>query len=143
MGKKDKKADTAKKEAKKARQAQKQEKASIKRNKKEAKDNGEDIEAIIKEFQAKEAAKVAVSVSPSEQPSRRANFSMVSLNNNECLLFGGEYFDGERVTVYNELYRWHIDKNEWKLIESLNTPAPRCSHQMVVYQEKVYMFGGI
>jgi hypothetical protein len=26
------------------------------------------------------------------------------------LLFGGEYCDGEQTTVYNELFRWNIEK---------------------------------
>jgi len=49
---------------------------------------------------------------------------------------------GEVTTVYNELYRWNFDKNEWKLIESLNTPPPRCSHQAVFFKDKLYIFGG-
>jgi hypothetical protein len=28
----------------------------------------------------------------------------------EMLLFGGEYCDGEQTTVYNELFRWNIEK---------------------------------
>ncbi len=49
---------------------------------------------------------------------------------------------GEVTTVYNELYRWNFDKNEWKLIESLNTPPPRCSHQAIFFKDKLYIFGG-
>lgn len=54
------------------------------------------------------------------------------------LLFGGEYSDGEATSVYNELYRWNVEKNEWKHIESLNTPPPRCAHQAVAFKDKVY-----
>lgn len=53
---------------------------------------------------------------------------------NVFVLFSGEYCDGEGTTVYNELYRWNIEKNEWKMVESLNTPAPRCSHQAVYFK---------
>ena len=143
MGKKDKRVDQAKLQAKKARQAAKQEKTTIKRTKKELKDVGEeDIEKIIAEFAAKDAARLAVTVSVVPQPSRRANFSMTALPNGELLLFGGECCDGERTEVYNELFRWNVEKNEWKMIESLNTPPPRCSHQAVIYHDKLYMFGG-
>lgn len=136
--KKDKKADAVgKKEAKKARQVVKQAKATSKRNKKETKDSGEDIEAIIKEFTAKEAARTSVAITVTSQPSRRANFSLTALPGGDMLLFGGEYFDGDRCTVYSDVYRWAVDKNEWKLIESLNTPPPRCSHQAVYYADKV------
>lgn len=144
MGKKDgKRVDQAKLQAKKERQALKQEKANTKRTKKELKDGGEeDIEKIIAEFAAKDAARLAVTITHSPQPSRRANFSMTALPNGEMLMFGGECCDGERTEVYNELYRWNVDRNEWKLIESLNTPPPRCSHQAVLYLDKLYMFGG-
>lgn len=142
MGKKDKK-DAEKQQAKKARQALKQQKSDVKRNKKELKDAGEvDIESLIAEFSAKEASRVAVTVNVCSQPPRRANFSMTALPNGEMLLFGGEYCDGESSEVYNELFRWNVEKNEWKQIESLNTPPPRCSHQSVLYHDKLYMFGG-
>lgn len=144
MGKKDgKKIDKEKLEAKKLRQAAKQMKTASKRVKKEVKESGEDdIEAIIAEFSAKDAARVAVTITPCEQPSPRANFSMTALPNGEMLLFGGEFCDGEGTEVYNNLYRWNMEKNEWKHIESLNTPPPRCSHQAVYYKDKLYVFGG-
>lgn len=143
MGKKDKKADTAKLQAKKVRQALKQQKTDSKRTKKELKNAGEiDIEAIIAEFTAKEKAKTAVNVTIVPQPSRRANFSMTALPNGEMLMFGGEYCDGEMTEVYNDLFRWNVEKDEWKQIESLNTPPPRCSHQTVLFNDKIYMFGG-
>lgn len=44
--------------------------------------------------------------------------------------------------MYNDVFRWHVEKNEWKHIESLNTPPPRCSHQAVCYRDRVYIFGG-
>jgi len=142
MGKKDKK-DTAKIEAKKSRQAKKQDKTSAKRTKKELKSTGEaDIESIIAEFNAKEAARVAVEITVCDQPSRRSGFSMTGVGNHEMVMYGGEFCDGERIEVYNDLHRWNIEKNEWKLIESLNTPPPRCSHQTVLYMDKLYMFGG-
>jgi len=137
MGKKDKK-DTAKIEAKKSRQAKKQDKTSAKRTKKELKSTGEaDIESIIAEFNAKEAARVAVEITVCDQPSRRSGFSMTGVGNHEMVMYGGEFCDGERIEVYNDLHRWNIEKNEWKLIESLNTPPPRCSHQTVLYMDKL------
>jgi len=39
----------------------------------------EDIEAILAEFRAKEAAKTAVTVQECSQPSPRANFSLTTL----------------------------------------------------------------
>ena len=67
---------------------------------------------------------------------------MTALPNNEMLLFGGEFCDGASTTVYNEVYRWNLDRQEWKQVESLNTPPPRCSHQAICYKDKIYIFGG-
>ncbi|RYY83257.1 hypothetical protein EON63_11655 [archaeon] len=83
MGKKEgKKGELDKKQAKKARQAAKQQKTALKRSKKETKE-GEDIEKIIREFNAKEAAKTAVTVEISLPPSRRSNFTLTPLPNGE------------------------------------------------------------
>ena len=165
MGKKDKKVDKAKVEAKKARQNAKQQKLATKRDKKELKSTGEnDIEAIISEFRAKELQKTSVSIITCAQPSPRSNFSITALPNNEILMFGGECCDGESTAVFNDVFRWNLEKNEWKKIESMNTPPPRCAHQAIYYKvslpsssnltfanfkclwliqkEKVYIFGG-
>lgn len=136
-----KKVDQAKVEAKKARQAMKQEKVATKRNKKENAGE-EDIDAIIAEFAARESARTAVSVTICPQPSPRSNFSLTLLPSGELLLFGGEFCDGQGTEIYNDVFRWNPEKNEWKHIESLNTPPPRCSHQAVCYKDKLYIFGG-
>jgi hypothetical protein len=141
MGKKDK--DKAKVEAKKARQSQKAEKVAVKRHKKELKDTGEeDIEKILADFAARDAQRTAVTISACEQPSPRSHFSLTPLPNGEFLLFGGECCDGEGTVVYNEVFRWNLEKQSWRLVESLNTPPPRCSHQAVFYKDRVYIFGG-
>lgn len=113
------------------------------RAQKEAKELGEEsIESILAEFQEREARKTAVTIIACEQPSPRAHFTMTALPNGEMLLFGGEFFDGEETVVYNELYRWNVEKNEWRRVDSLNTPPPRCSHQAVIFKEYLYVFGG-
>lgn len=142
MGKSsNKKVDQAKVEAKKARQALKQEKVATKRNKKENVGE-EDIDAIIAEFAARESARTAVSITVCPQPSPRSNFSLTLLPSGELLLFGGEYCDGQGTEIFNDVFRWNPEKNEWKHVESLNTPPPRCSHQAVCYKDKLYIFGG-
>lgn len=92
------------------------------------------LESIIAEFIEKDRKRVAVTITSCLQPSPRSNFSLTSLPNNEMILFGGEYCDGESTIVYNDLFRWNVEKNEWKIIESLNTPPPRCSHQSVFFK---------
>lgn len=143
MPKKEKKTEKEKKEAKKAKQVEKVEKKALKRNKKELKDAGEDdIEKIIADFSKRENSKTAVTVEVCSQPSPRSNFTLTGLSNGEMILFGGEFSDGQGTVVFNNLYRWNLDKNEWKHIESLNTPPPRCSHQAVFYKDKLYVIGG-
>lgn len=147
MGRKE---DKIAKEAKKLRKEQKQQKNDKKRLKKELKDSNvkkekkeEDIESILAEFAAKERARVAVTVTLCSQPSPRSGFSLTPIHGgSDLILFGGEYCDGEGTTVFNDVFRWNVEKNEWKLIESLNTPPPRCSHQAVYYKDRVYIFGG-
>jgi len=143
MGKKDAK-DAAKKEAKALKQAKKASKGEKKAGKEEAAEAREedDIEAILLEFKQREERKTAVTINIVDQPSPRSNFSLTALPNGDLLMFGGEYCDGAGTTVYNDLYRWNVEKMEWKMIESPNTPAPRCSHQAVYFNEKLYVFGG-
>ena len=89
MGKNKK--DPAKIAAKKAKIAAKQEKSAIKANKKDIKAlgiNEDDIENIIAEYQEKDRARTAVTITLCSQPSPRSNFSLTSLPNNEFLLFG-------------------------------------------------------
>jgi N-acetylneuraminic acid mutarotase len=142
MGKKDKKKDAASKEARAAKQSKKLEKGSGKGAKDTGDDDDQDIDAILEEFRSREEAKTSVRVSVVNQPSPRANFSLTSLPNGDMLMFGGEFCDGTSTTVYNDVLRWNVEKNEWKQIESLNTPPPRCSHQAVYFNDKLYIFGG-
>ena len=143
MGKKDSK-DAAKKEARALRQAKKLLKGEKKAGKEEAGEDGgeDDIEAILNELRIKEERKTAVTISVVDQPSPRQNFTLTALPSGDMLMFGGEFCDGAGTVVYNDVYRWNIDKAEWKRIESPNTPAPRCSHQAVYFNDKLYIFGG-
>ena len=78
------------------------------------------------------------------RPAARANFSMSPLpGGTEMLVFGGELFDGKaKSECYNDLFRYNVEKNEWRAICSPNTPPPRCSHQACAVRDSVYIFGG-
>lgn len=125
-------------EQKKAKQAAKGAKKDRKAN------DEEDIELILAEILKKDAQRKEVITEPCSQPSPRSNFSLSMLPNGEMMMFGGEYFDGDRNVCFNELLRWNVDggPTDWKLISSPNTPPPRCSHQAVVYRDHLYIFGG-
>lgn len=43
--------------------------------------------------------------------------------------------------VYGDLYRYDVEKNEWKLVSSPNNPPPRSAHQTVAWKNNIYMFG--
>lgn len=63
----------------------------------------------------------------------------------ELILFGGEFYNGNELTIYNELYFYNIAKDEWKTVRSPAGPAPRCSHQMVSVANdggQLWIFGG-
>lgn len=94
-------------------------------------------------MKAKDAEKVAVSVEVVPHPSPRAAFSLTAWPaGGELVLFGGEFYDGKNCRCFNDLFRYHLEKNEWRQIDSPNSPPPRCAHQSVMYKDNLYVFGG-
>lgn len=82
-----------------------------------------------------------------DPPSPRSTFSLVAHpDKDELILFGGEYFDGQKTQLYNDLYFYNIAKNEWRLMKCAgNVPTPRSGHQMIVSSSdggQLWMFGG-
>ncbi|KAG2184340.1 hypothetical protein INT44_009355 [Umbelopsis vinacea] len=118
----------------------------VKKSKEKADEPEEDIESILAAFkrQQEEQYKVTEEII-GNPPSRRANasFSPHPTNTNELILFGGEYYDGQKVHMYNDLYRYSIDKDEWKKITSPNSPGPRSAHQIAIMPTgTLFLFGG-
>ncbi|KAJ3000862.1 hypothetical protein HDV02_002325 [Globomyces sp. JEL0801] len=121
-----------------------------KSNKKQKKrihdDEEEDIDAILNEFNKHQSELFKITEeSNCGVPSRRANASWTlnPLNNAEFLLFGGEYYDGQKVFMYNDLFKFNIEKSEWKRITSPNSPAPRSSHQIAITPAGLlFLWGG-
>ncbi|GJN02540.1 hypothetical protein PR202_ga19902 [Eleusine coracana subsp. coracana] len=119
MGKKQKKPGKGKEKTER-----KTAKGEEKRARREARKIGEedDIDAILKSIQKEEAKKKEVHVEENvPAPSPRSN----------CSTF-----------VYGDLYRYDVEKNEWKLVSSPNSPPPRSAHQTVAWKNNIYMFGG-
>uniref|UniRef100_A0A1B0AR69 Kelch domain-containing protein 4 n=1 Tax=Glossina palpalis gambiensis TaxID=67801 RepID=A0A1B0AR69_9MUSC len=79
-------------------------------------------------------------------PTPRSNFTLVAHpEKEELILFGGEFYNGQRVCVYNDLFFYNVNKNEWKQIRSPPGPAPRSGHQMVAVATncgQLWLFGG-
>lgn len=45
--------------------------------------------------------------------------------------------------MYNDLYRYSIDKDEWKKYTSPNSPGPRSAHQIAIMPTgTLFLFGG-
>ncbi|ETW18400.1 hypothetical protein PFAG_02906 [Plasmodium falciparum Santa Lucia] len=78
-----------------------------------------------------------------EKPSPRSNCSITFINDEEFILFGGEYNDNNELISYNDLFKYNIVKNKWKYyFTTSKKPKPRCSHQTVYFNKKLYIFGG-
>lgn len=106
----------------------------------------EDIDAILNDFQQKQQELYEVTTEMDcAPPSRRANSSLCvnPLNPVELLLFGGEYYNGKNVQMYNDFYKYHTEKKEWRKIVSANSPQPRSSHQIAITPAGLlFLWGG-
>ncbi|KAG7537363.1 hypothetical protein ISN44_As13g012600 [Arabidopsis suecica] len=105
----------------------------------------DDIDAILLNIQKEEAKKKEVHVEENvAAPSPRSNCSLTinPLKETELILYGGEFYNGQKTYVYGDLYRYDVDKQEWKSISSPNSPPPRSSHQAVAWKNYLYIFGG-
>ncbi|KAM5296873.1 kelch domain-containing protein 4 isoform 2-T2 [Glossophaga mutica] len=135
-GKKEKKGRGAEKTA------AKMEKKVSKRSRKEE----EDLEALIAHFQTLDARKTQVVETPCPPPSPRLNASFSAHpEKDELILFGGEYFNGQKTFLYNELYIYNIRKDVWTKVEIPSPPPRRCAHQAVVVPQgggQLWIFGG-
>ncbi|XP_075851967.1 kelch domain-containing protein 4 isoform X2 [Microcebus murinus] len=135
-GKKEKKGRGAEKTA------AKMEKKVSKRSRKEE----EDLEALIAHFQTLDARKTQIVETPCSPPSPRLNASLSAHpEKDELILFGGEYFNGQKTFLYNELYVYNIRKDSWSKVDIPNPPPRRCAHQAVVVPQgggQLWVFGG-
>ncbi|KAL5192117.1 Kelch domain-containing protein 4 [Glycine soja] len=104
----------------------------------------DDIDAILLSIQKEEAKKKEVHVDDNvPAPSPRSNCSLTvnPLKETELILYGGEFYNGNKTFVYGDLYRYDVEKLEWKLVSSPNSPPPRSAHQAVAWKNYVYIFG--
>ncbi|SPO24773.1 uncharacterized protein UTRI_01747_B [Ustilago trichophora] len=110
-------------------------------------DDDEDLDALLARYREQWEQEHAVSEEKvGGPPSRRANatFTPCPLGN-DLYLFGGEYFNGERVAFYQDMYRYIPEKNEWRTYASKNQPGPRSAHQVAATPaqgDMLWLFGG-
>ncbi|CAF2124801.1 unnamed protein product [Brassica napus] len=142
MGKKTKKAGKGKEKTER-KTAKAEEKKARREGKKLSPED--DIDAILLSIQKEEAKKKEVLIEENvPAPSPRSNCSLTinPLKETELILYGGEFYNGQKTYVYGDLYRYDVDKQEWKLVSSPNSPPPRSSHQAVAWKNYLYIFGG-
>ena len=149
---KDKKSKDAAKLALKAQKKQKQEKKGEKKEKSKSAKNIDsdaedvDLDAVLAEYAKKQEQFLKVTEVTCEPPRARSSATIIAspASDNELFLFGGEYFNGALATFFNDLYVYLINKDEWRLITSPNTPLPRSGHAWCRGGNAggVYLFGG-
>ena len=127
--------------------SRKTEKNAEKRAKKEIRKTGEkDIEDLIAEFQEKDKRELEIKEVKCTPPSARCNMTLISHpERDELIMFGGEFDNGNKTVVYNDMYFYSLKNGEWTQFKSGNMPPPRCSHQAVVARQaggQMWIFGG-
>ncbi|KAM7002069.1 kelch domain-containing protein 4 [Tautogolabrus adspersus] len=139
MGKKGKKENKVKGAEK---TAAKLEKKVSKRSKRDE----EDLEALIAEFQNLDVKKTQVVETKCPPPSPRLSASLSTHpEKDELILFGGEFYNGKKTYLYNDLFFYNIKKKSWVKSEIPNPPPPRCAHQAVIVPQgggQLWVFGG-
>ncbi|KAF8378164.1 hypothetical protein HHK36_029501 [Tetracentron sinense] len=142
MGKKAKKPGKGKEKTEK-KTAKSEEKRARRESKKISQED--DIDAILLSIQKEEAKKKDVHVEenvPAPSPRSNCSLNINPLKETELILYGGEFYNGNKTFIYGDLYRYDLEKQEWKLILSPNSPPPRSAHQAVVWKNYLYIYGG-
>ncbi|KAK9203283.1 hypothetical protein WN943_013537 [Citrus x changshan-huyou] len=142
MGKKNKKAGKGKEKTE--RKTAKAEEKRVRRETKKISPE-DDIDAILLSIQKEEAKKKEVHVEdnvPAPSPRSNCSLNINPLKETELILYGGEFYNGNKTYVYGDLYRYDVEKQEWKVISSPNSPPPRSAHQAVSWKNYLYIFGG-
>ena len=96
---------------------------------------------------------IQCTVTHSKRPSPRISSSYnVHPITGELIIFGGEFYDGHEAKCFNDLFKWNIERNEWKkvIVDSNKIqkdaysggPKPRCSHQAIIFGEYLFVHGG-
>ena len=114
--------------------AEKTEKKLKLKAKKELAAKGEDdIESMVKAIEEEERKRQEVKEVAVGAPSHRSNFSITAHPDNpEIIFFGGEFYNGQKTTMFNDLLIYNLKRGEWSSIRSPAGPPPRSSHQVSI-----------
>ncbi|KAF9824437.1 hypothetical protein SFRURICE_002498 [Spodoptera frugiperda] len=128
--------------------AAKTEKKLANRLKKELANLGEeDIAKVIAEIEREEAKRSAATEKALPGPPSPRAYATLTPHptNNELILFGGEYHNGQKTEVYNELLFYNPTNNSWKILKAPGAPPPRSAHQAIATpanKGELWVFGG-
>lgn len=107
--------------------------------------NEESIETTLQRIKKLESkVRTVEEVQNVPPPTPRANVVITAHpeRDNELIIFGGEFWNGELTEAYNDLYFYNIKKGTWaNLVTALN-PAPRSSSQGILYKHFLIIYGG-
>jgi len=102
--------------------------------------NGYDYTSDIHKFDPATGESVIVETAGGEVFSRRSALTAL-VNKNNLYTFGG--WNGFSRTWYNDLHVYNFDTKIWRAINPSGTlPLRRTSHSAVIYNNKMYVFGG-
>ncbi|KAA0188383.1 Kelch domain-containing protein 4 [Fasciolopsis buskii] len=106
------------------------------------------IEEMLQEFQREQQKLSEITLSVTGPPTPRSHFSFVaSPDTGELMIFGGEYFDGKKITMFSDVFLYNCKEETWTLVKSPTCPPPRSGHQAVYVKSSsvpasVWIFGG-
>ncbi|MCJ1354197.1 MAG: hypothetical protein MMC33_004184 [Icmadophila ericetorum] len=150
MPKKDKKSKTAEQKARVAAKQTKKATQKEKKSKSKANDDSDidnvDLESVLEEYARQQAQFLKVTEAVCTPPSPRSSSTLIGSppNDNELFLFGGEYYNGALATFFNDLFVYLIDRREWRVVTSPNSPLPRSGHAWCRGGNAggIFLFGG-
>ncbi|THD27880.1 Kelch domain-containing protein 4 [Fasciola hepatica] len=106
------------------------------------------IEEMLQEFQREQQKLTEVTCSTTGPPTPRSHFSLsASPDTSELMIFGGEYFDGKKITMFSDVFLYNCKDATWTMVKSPTCPPPRSGHQAVFVKSNsipasVWVFGG-
>ncbi|XP_026726516.1 kelch domain-containing protein 4 [Trichoplusia ni] len=107
----------------------------------------EDIAKVLAEIERQEAKRSAATEKTLQSPPTTRAYATLTPHptNNELIVFGGEYHNGQKTEVYNELIFYNPANNSWKLVKAPGGPPPRSAHQAIATpanKGELWVFGG-
>ncbi|CAH0722974.1 unnamed protein product, partial [Brenthis ino] len=107
----------------------------------------EDIAKVIAQIEKEEAKRAAASEKTLTKPPTSRAYATLTPHptNNELIMFGGEFHNGQQTEVYNELLFFNPVNGSWRQVKAPGAPPPRSAHQAIATpanKGELWVFGG-